>query len=340
MDGRTALVTPIRAAVIGLGVGERHVASYQSIDEVEVVAVCDLDVTRLHEVADRYKVRRRVIDYRQITEDDTVDVVSVCSYDDAHVDQATSALANGKHVMIEKPVALTPDDGHRLFEAWTTSGCILTSNLILRASPRFIELRKDIADGVYGDVFYIEGDYIHQILWKLTDGWRGRLQTYSVVYGGGIHLIDLTRWLLGSEIREVCGMGTDLLTAGSAYRSHDTTVNIMRFESGALGKTFTTLGPRRPKIHRLDVYGTKATFVNETGAARRFLSDTPGEEEVISTPYPGMEKGDLLPELVEAIREGGEPPVSASDVFRVMAVCFAAEESIVSGRTVEVTYLD
>ena len=236
---------PIIAAVIGLGVGERHVASYRAIDGVDVKSVCDIDPVRLREVADRHEVVGRHTDYRKITEDPDIDVVSICSFDEAHVEQAISAFRHGKHVMIEKPVALTPADARRLLAAQQESGRLLTSNLILRASPRFLELRDRMALGEYGDIFYVEADYIHQILWKLTDGWRGRQSNYSVIYGGGIHLIDLVRWLLGREVVEVVGMANNILTCGSAYTSHDSAVNILRFEGDVLCKTFTTLGPQR-----------------------------------------------------------------------------------------------
>lgn len=327
----------IRAGVIGLGVGERHVESYSAIEGVEVVAVCDIDPGRLQVVADRHDVRGRHTDYRRVTEDPEIDVVSICSYDDSHVEQAISALSNGKHVMVEKPVALTRTDAERLAAAVAGSGRLLTSNLILRRSPRFIELRRRIAEGDLGEVFLIEGDYLHEILWKLTEGWRGRMETYSVVYGGGIHLIDLMRWLLDDEILEVAGMGTNVLSSGSQFRFEDTTVHVLRFASGALGKTTTTLGPQRPKFHALNVYGSKATFVNDTPNARWYRGDGADDIEQIRTPYPGMEKGDMLPGLIEAIRTGGQPDVPAEDVFRVMDICFAAVDAMRTGRTVKVT---
>jgi UDP-N-acetyl-2-amino-2-deoxyglucuronate dehydrogenase len=329
-------VSKLRAGVIGLGVGERHVASYRSIPECEVTVVCDIDAARLGEVADRHGVGRRATDYREVTEAEDVDVVSICSYDDAHAEQAISALEHGKHVMVEKPVVLTPEDGTRVAAAQAASGRILTSNLILRASPRFVELRERIRAGDLGDIFYLEGDYVHQILWKLTEGWRGRMETYSVVYGGGIHLIDLMRWLIGSEVVEVTGMGNKILTRGTDYRFHDTAVNLLRFDNGALAKTMTTLGPQHPKFHRLDVYGTKATFLNDLPDAKLYTGDQASDLARVATPYPGMAKGDLLPEFVRAVREGTEPVVSTADVFAVMAICFAAEESIRTGSTIRV----
>lgn len=330
---------PLRAAVIGLGVGEQHVLGYRRIPGVEVVAVCDRDEDRLTEVADRLDVAERYLDAAKITEHPDVDVVSICSWDDSHAALAISAFRHGKHVMVEKPVALSRAEAAKVVAAQQESGLCITSNLILRASPRFRDLKERIDRGDLGDLFYVEGDYLHAILHKITEGWRGRMPGYSIVYGGGIHLIDLIRWLVGDEIEQVNGMGTDLLARGSQFSGPDTTVNLLRFGNGVLAKTTTTFGPTRPQLHALNVYGTKATFVNGAPDAQWHTGDDPAASEIIDTPYPGTEKGDLLPDLIAAIREGREPKVSAIDVFRVADVCFAAAESIRTGATVKVSYL-
>jgi predicted dehydrogenase len=329
----------LRVGVVGLGVGEQHVIGYKAIPGCEVVAVCDIDPEKLAAVAGRHDITERYTDARKVTEHPEIDVVSICSYDDAHAQQVISALRTGKHVMVEKPLTLHRKDAEAILRAQQDSGRIVTSNLILRHSPRFREVRRMIRAGEFGDIFYLEGDYIHQILWKITEGWRGKMDFYCVTYGGGIHLIDLMRWLLGQEVTEVTGMGTDRLTAGSRYRYPDTIVNLLRFAGGALAKTLTTLGPRRPQIHALSVYGTRATFVNDMPNAKLFRGDKAEDEEVMKVPYPAIEKGDLLPDFIAAVREGREPDVSPKDVFRVMDVCFAAWESVEAKRAVQVSYM-
>ena len=329
----------LKIGVIGLGVGEQHVIGYRAIEGCEVVSVCDVDPGKLSEVADRQDVAGRCDDYRQITEDPDIDVVSICSFDDCHAEQAVSAFRNGKHVMIEKPVALYRHEAEAILEAQQESGKLITSNLILRHSPRFREIRRMIRDGEFGDIYYLEGDYIHQILWKLTEGWRGKMNFYCVTYGGGIHLIDLMRWLMNEEVKEICGMGNQILSAGSQYRYPDTIVTLMRFEGGALAKNLTTLGPQRTQLHALNVYGTRQTFVNDLPHGKLFHGEKPEDEQEMTVPYPAIEKGDLLPDFIGAIREGREPNVSARDVFRVMDVCLAAWESVEQGRTVPVSYM-
>ena len=145
---------------------------------------------------------------------------------------------------------------------------MLSSNLILRESPRFKALKRMIAAGEFGEIYAIEGDYIHEILWKITQGWRGQQQPfYCVTYGGGIHLIDLMRWLMGDEVVEVSGMGSKILSRDSAYAWPDTITNLLRFSRGAVGKTMTTFGPRRPHFHALNIFGTRKAFVNGSPTA-------------------------------------------------------------------------
>ncbi len=331
--------TPIRAGVIGLGVGEQHLRSYRAIPGCEVRAVCDIDPDKLRDVAERWDISERYDDYRRITEHPDIDVVSICSYDDKHAEQAISAFENGKHVMIEKPVALLREDAERVLRAQQDSGKLVTSNLILRRSPRFIEIRGMVQSGKFGEIFHIEGDYIHQILWKITEGWRGKMDFFCTFYGGGIHLVDLMRWIVGEEFQEVSAMSNNVMTRGTNYKFDDMITALMQFEGGATAKCATMFGPQRTKFHSLNVYGSKATFVNDMPDGKFFTSDDATDEQSVTTAYPGMEKGDMLPGLIEAIRSGGRPEVDEKDIFRVMDVCFAVREALQTKRTVPVNYM-
>ncbi len=219
-------VRTMRAGVIGLGVGERHVTGYGQIADCEVTAICDRDPVKLAEVGDRQGIACRETDWRKIVGHPDIDLVSICSYDDTHTEQAVAAFGNGKHVMIEKPIALNRREAEAILRAQQDSGCLITSNFILRQSPRFQEVWQMARDGAFGELFYMEGDYVHQILWKILEGWRGKMDFYCVTYGGGIHLIDLMRWISGQEVTEVAGMGGKVLTRGSRYRYPDTIVNL------------------------------------------------------------------------------------------------------------------
>ena len=329
----------LNVGVVGLGVGEQHVAGYQQLEATNVTDICDINPQVLKDVGDRNKIFGRHSDYRMITENPEIDIVSIASYDDHHVEQAISAFNHGKHVMIEKPIALNRADSERLLRAQQDSGRLITSNLILRQSPRFKELKSWIEDGYFGEIVAIEADYIHQILWKLTEGWRGKMDFYCVTYGGGIHMIDLMRWLIGQEVIEVNGMGNKLLTRDTPYKFDDIIMNSLRFENGTLGRSMSNLGPQRPQIHALNVYGTKQTFINDIPHARLYNGDQSHQETTVTTAYPGIEKFDLIPDFVSAILEDRQPAISITDIFRVMDICFACYDSLEAQKTISVTYL-
>jgi predicted dehydrogenase len=329
----------LKIGVIGLGVGEAHLRGYQAISGCEVAAICDINPERLNEIGDRYGVANRFTDYKKIIENPDIDAVSICSYDDAHCEQVVAAFKHDKHVMVEKPLSLYKSESEKIARAFEDSGKLLTSNLVLRESPRFRQLKADIEAGEYGDLFYIEGDYLHEILWKITSGWRGNMDFYCTMYGGGVHLIDLMRWFVGEEVKTVQAVGTNLPTKESKYKFDDTFLAIMKFKNSVIGKSTTTFAPQRPKFHALNVYGSKKTFINDYEKASIYHGTEPEDVEIIEGGYRGgNDKAILIPDFVNAIRENRKPIVNEVDVFRVMDICFAAWEAAQSGQTVAVNY--
>ena len=211
---------------------------------------------------------------------------------------------------------------------------LIILNFILRRSPRFAALKRRVDAGDLGTPYYLEGDYIHHVPNKIIDGWRGRISVYSPLFGGGIHLVDLLRWIVGNDVEAVCAMGGALATAGTGYRFDDTSVALLRFVGGALAKVMVTLVPRHPFFHAVRVFGTEATFENRSGDALWYTGEDAAQ--AVTETYPGYDKGDLIPDFIAAIRQEREPEVSAGDVFHVMNICLSAQESRETGRFVPV----
>lgn len=322
--------------VIGLGVGEQHAAAFDRHPDCRLVALCDLDEARLHSVAARYPGVRCHVRAEDLISDQDVAIVAVASYDHDHARHIISALEAGRHVFSEKPMCVSESEAGVIREALASRpGLRLSSNTILRMSPRFRALRQEIAAGRMGRVYYAEADYNYGRLHKLTEGWRGRNPDYSVMLGGGIHMIDLLLWLVGVEVVEVSGYGNALAsrTAGSSFQGHDLAVGLLHFADGTIGKVAANFGCVYPHFHRLSVYGTEATFENALPNALRYTSRDPGQApEQVAGGYPGIGKGDLIPSFVDALLGRGQPIVSEKDVFSALSVCFAIDRAIASGR--------
>lgn len=328
----------LRAAVIGLGVGEQHLAGYAAHPGCELVAICDTDPQRLREVGRRHPDLRATTDPAQILAAGDIDVVSVASYDSAHFEQITAALRDGKHVFAEKPIVV--EEGHarevrRLLAAHPELR--LSTNVPLRRSPRFIELRERIRAGALGTIFHAEGDYDYGRRHKLTEGWRGDEPAYSVVLGGAVHVVDLLLWLTAERPDAVrVAVGSGIATRGTKFAPDDFVLAVLTCPSGMTWKVNANLGCVSPHFHGLRVYGTDASFVNglPDGALH-----TPTGTVTVDAPYPGVHKSDLIGPFLDTIVSGEAHGVTADDAFAALSVCFAIERSRNSGAPERVQWL-
>lgn len=332
----------LRVGVLGLGVGEQHVEAFRAHPDCQVVAVADPDEAKLAMAAQKWPDIARHAQPDTVIDDAAIDVVCVASPDDKHYAQIVRSLRAGKHVFAEKPLCLFEEHTQAIWQLLQGApGLRLSSNTVLRRSPRFRDLRARIERGDLGDVYMVDADYNYGRLWKLTEGWRGGIKDYSVMLGGGVHVVDLAMWLTSRRIVEVHAFGSDIASRGSRFIGSDVIVATVKFEDGAVGKIAANFGCVEPHFHRLSVYGTQATFENARGAARLYRSRDPQDKpEELATAYPAVAKGALIPSFVDAILRNGKADVDENEVFETMAVCHAIDRSLARGAPVKVSYFE
>lgn len=331
----------LRAAVVGLGVGERHAEAIAGHPECELAAICDFDAAKLNQVALRFPGVRAVKQDVDVLNDPSIDVVCIASFDNFHFRQAIHALERGKHVFVEKPFVLHEDEARAVRQVLRGRPDLrLSSNLVLRASPRFQDLRRRLDAGELGRLFCLEGDYNYGRLHKVLDGWRGKLDFYSAVHGGGVHVVDLLMWLARDRVVEVSAIGNAIASAGSGFKNFDTVIAWLKFASGAIGKLGVNFGCVFPHFHSVSLYGTEATFINGRECAWLYKSRDPEAVPVkIEALYPGVHKGELISSFVDSVLDRGAAQVTEDDVFASMSVCFAIEKSAHLRAPVPVSYL-
>jgi len=330
----------LNIAVIGLGIGEAHLEGFKAHPHCQVYGLCDIDPVKLTAVSKKYPEAKTSENAKDFLEDPNVHVISIASYDQFHAEQIISALKNGKHVFAEKPLCMSAKELKDIFEtAQRYPHLKMSSNLILRQSERFADLKSKIAKDQLGKLFFIEGDYNYGRVHKITEGWRPKEPFYSAILGGGIHLIDLMTWFAEERVVEVFGYGNKIVTEKSEFRFNDFQVALMKFESGAVAKISANLGCVHPHFHRFSVYGSKGTFFNEREHGIFYDSrDEKAEPKKISTSYPGVKKWDLIANFIDNILKGTHLIVDKSDIFDVMSICFAIEKSIESGQPEKVSH--
>jgi predicted dehydrogenase len=271
-----------------------------------------------------------------------IDIISIASYDDAHFEQVDQALAAGKHVFVEKPICRTSGELIALKQRWRASGGALKlrSNLVLRAAPLYRWLRERIGEGALGRLYAYDGDYLYGRLHKITEGWRRNVGDYSVMEGGGIHLVDLLMWLTGERPNAVSAAGNRICTAGTAFQFDDYAVATLEFASGLLARISANFGCVHRHQHVVRVFGTEASLVYDDAGPRLHRSRDPAEppDRVSHTPLPPG-KGALVASFVQAIIDEADDAVETQGFFDGISVCIAADRAAASRKREHIEYV-
>mgnify|MGYP000920894951 CR=1 FL=1 len=342
--------------VIGLGVGAHHARAALNHPGVGGVLLRDLDQDRANALAAALKREfpGKEVAVAQteagLTDAPGIGAVCVASWDEAHFSQIMAALRAGKHVFAEKPLCQSPGQAsairEALFRGAAPSGgrLRLSANMVLRTCPLFREIRQAWREGAFGPVSAVDADYLWGRPGRLTRGWRGRMADYSIVRGAAVHMIDLILWLAGERPEEVFALGNNLATAGEGFPFADSCALSLRFPGGLFARVGAMGGCVVPHFHRLAVHGARRGFAHELTGSVWIEKGDNGEAAVRPArgEYPARDKRPrVLAAFLDAVcgREGASRClVPENDVFDVMAVCFAADESLRAGRPVRVEY--
>lgn len=202
----------MRVAVIGAGtISKRHLQAYNATPGVTVAAICDLNEARAREFAQEYGVEKVFSDYHEVLNDPTIDAVSIATPTFTHGKIVGEALAAGKHVLCEKPPALTYEEALQNEEAAKRSGKVLMYGFVVRFMEYSKYLKEYIDAGRMGEIYYAETSRMSNT--SNLGGWF-RDKTKS---GGGmlmdaaIHQLDLLLWLMGyPKVKSVKGFTSDV----------------------------------------------------------------------------------------------------------------------------------
>lgn len=325
-------------AVVGLGVGARHLAAYAAHPDCRVVAVCDHDRARAEEAAAAHPGAAVVADAAAAVRHPGVDAVSLATYDADHFGQVRDAIGEGVHVFVEKPLCTRPEEVAAIAAAAAARpGVVVASNLVLRAAPFFAELRRMVGAGELGTPYAFDGEYLYGRLHKLTAGWRGHDAGYSPFLGGAVHLVDLMLWITGERPASVYAVGGDVCARGSAYPGDDLVAATYTFPSGLVGRVTANFGSVTRHHHHLRLYGTAGTAISDDEGPRVHRRRDPGGpvERPALPPLPD-DKGALVPGFVDACLGRPSALPGLGHELAVIAACCAADESRRAGGPVPV----
>ncbi len=283
----------MRFGIIGTGmIGRYHAEAIRRTAGAQLVAVCRAQGGAREEVEAVFGVPCELSDAALLARDD-IDAVCICTPSGLHAAQTIAAARAGKHVLVEKPIALTLEDADAMIAACREASVLLGVALQRRTEPVFRSVRAAIEAGELGRLTLggITIPYLRPQSYYESASWRG---TWALDGGGalmnqGIHLVDMLLWFMG-DIAEVQSAAA---TLAHQIEVEDCVTATLRFQNGALGTIGATTAAAPGFPHRVEVYGDRGGVQIE------------GERVVRA-------EGELLaPRFAETLRLAQTAPVAA-----------------------------
>ncbi len=332
------------AGIIGCGaVAEEYVKAFQRDERSEVLALVSRNPANAQRYRDRYNLHCAIeTDAEKMLRMKDVDIVVVCTPHNTHTRYVVAAAEAGKHVIIEKPVALTMADVKKQLRAVKKNGVKTIVSFVLHWNPLLMSIDRLIEGGSLGNIFMVEVDYLHRIWMTPKQKWLGSSeQSGTAILTGGCHAVDALRWFARSEAVEVNAY--QVRTENPIEYPGTISVNI-KFQDGKIGRTATSFDARMPYRFNIGVYGTEGSIRNDEVFAPRLF---PGQNNFLKVPCILPDSADVshhpftseVTHFLDCIQNDRRPFPDLEDAAKTQAICFAADKSAESGKPVKISEL-
>lgn len=336
----------INVAVIGCsGMAQNHMKGVVACKDAALYAVCDIHKEILDKTLEKFSPVKSTTDYKELVSDQNVDAVIIVTPDQLHLEMTSAFLKAGKHVLCEKPMALSMDECNKMIEIERQTDKILMVGQICRMTPAFKMAKGLVEEGKIGELFFVESEYAHCYDdAKGVDNWRVTPERDGFI-GGGCHAVDLLRWIAGDPTEVTAYANHKCL---NDWPSNDCTIAIFKFPDNVIGKVFASTGCKRDYTMRTVLYGTKGTIIcdNTSPSISLYTDDGKLPNGKPTYRYPRQYPIDInnhnaaqeVFDFIDAIVNNKPSPVSSVEGASTVAVCCAAVESARGNKTVNIKY--
>lgn len=330
-------------AVIGSGLwGSLHARVYAESSRARLAAVCDLDETRASELGSKFSAEPYTGLPKMLARDD-IDAVSIVTPDFAHTEIALAAIAAGKHVLIEKPLATNSADCRRIIDAAEVAGVKLMVDFHNRWSPPFCSAKNAIDEGEIGSVRLITyrlNDTIFVPTTMLSWAANSTVQWFI-----GTHSLDTVTWLINDKVEHVYAVSRSVVLRGRGIDTPDFYAVTLEFANGAVAtiENCWILPESLPNIFDLkcEIVGSEGAFFVD-GSSQRMLEKYSGGKgsypDVLVMPeVRGKQMGfaaESIRHFIDCVVDDTEPDVTGEDGLRATELIEAIELSVASGQRV------
>lgn len=263
----------IRVGVIGLGMGQYHIAGYLEHPAVQVVAIADVNQALLQEMGDKYQIPKCYTSAEELLQKEKLDVVSVVTPNKFHRPLTILAFEAGCHVLCEKPMAMNAAECRMMIAAAGKAGKRLMINFTYRFNEQSIALKQQVDSGVLGQIYFVRTIWHRRRGLPKFGGWFGQKELSG---GGplidlGVHRLDLALWLMGYP-KPVWVLGSTYNAIGSAlakeqgvtFNVEDFAVGLIKFNNGTTLEIEASWAANIQEREQMEtrLFGTKGGMVH------------------------------------------------------------------------------
>lgn len=322
--------------IIGTGwVAGSHIQAFAANPHTEIRGIFSRDRERAIAKATEYHLERcRGYDHLgEFLNDPSIHIISICTPHHLHAEQTIAAAQAGKHIVIEKPVALSLESLRQMQAAVTAAKVKTVVSFVLRWNPLFALIKSWLAEGVIGNLFEAEVDYLHGIgPWYKQWEWNIKKELGgSSLLTGGCHAVDGLRWFVGKKAVEVFAYANYSRDNPLQYEYEPNSLTLVRFEDGTIGKVTSSVECVQPYIFDIRLVGTEGSIHNNQVFSKRwkglkgwatFPSVLPDSGDVSHHPF-----RDQINDFVDCILSDRESHANLEDAALTHEICFASERS-------------
>lgn len=333
----------MRFVVVGTGwVAGEYLKAIHARKDAEVYGVVSHNIEHAKQRLMELSIDARISsNFEEAVKDPNVDAVVLCSTPDIRSEQAILAARYGKHIVLEKPLAMDRKALLTMADAIHSSKVHTVVGFVLRWNPSFLNTKALIEDDAIGRIFMAQIDYWHhvgpqypQYRWS-----KGKALGGSSIMSAGCHAVDAIRYFAG-DIEEVtaysCRTWVD-----SEYEFDPNAIAICKLKNGGIAKVSSSLECKTPYKFNMHLLGEKGTIMNN----QFFSHKLPGQTDYTTIPTILPDSGDVshhpfieeIDDFVLSLRQNTKTRCDFFDALHSMETCFAIDESIAEGRSVKVT---
>lgn len=332
----------IRIAVVGTGAIAQviHIPQWKRMEQVELIAVCDVVKAKAAWIAEKYRVPHTFGDIDEVLKLEELDAVDICTPTASHTSLAIAALSARKHVLVEKPMARNYEESRAMVAAAREYNRKLMVGMNVRFRQDARILHRSLRGGELGEIFYAKTGWLRRREKMVGRNWfvHKDISGGGVMMDLGVQMLDLGLWLMGNP--DAASVQASTYNKVTGFDVEDSVAALLRLNNGAtLGvEASWTLFAERDSFYTT-LFGTHGGALLQP---LRIHKEVQGRI-VNVTPTKTIQPGNLykrsyqdeLHHFVEALTSGSRLSSSGEEILERMRIVDAIYESAQSGREVK-----